>query len=321
MSVAAGRTRFALIGAAGFVAPRHMRAIRDAGGQLVAAVDPKDSVGVIDEYFPEAAFFTEFERFDRHLDKLRRRGEGVEFVSICSPNYLHDAHIRFAMRSGAHALCEKPTVLNPWNLDGLEEVERESGRRVWTVLQLRLHPVIRALRAQLAESLHQPRRVRLTYITTRGTWYHHSWKGQMEKSGGVSTNIGIHFFDMLQWVFGACSESRVHRHQADCAAGVLRCGAAQIEWFLSVNAAHLPEAARTAGRRTHRSIEIDGKELEFSEGFGDLHTETYREMLGGRGFGLADVRPAVQMAHEIRNATLSPLGDAYHPLAAAVQAS
>ena len=311
--------RFALIGAAGFVAPKHMRAIRDVGATLVAAMDPRDSVGVIDEYFPNAAFFTEFERFDRHLDKLRRRGEGTDHVSICSPNYLHDAHIRFALRSGAHALCEKPTVLNPWNLDGLEEVEAESGRRVWTVLQLRLHPVIRALRESIASSQPRPRAVRLTYITTRGNWYHHSWKGQVEKSGGVSTNIGIHFFDMLQWLFGAPSESVVHRHQADCAAGVLRCGAARVEWFLSVNAHHLPDAARVAGRRTHRSIEIDGREVEFSEGFGDLHTETYRQVLAGAGFGLRDVRPAVAMAHEIRNAPLAPLGDAYHPLAATVE--
>jgi UDP-N-acetyl-2-amino-2-deoxyglucuronate dehydrogenase len=320
MSRGGDRIPFALIGAAGFVAPRHMRAIRDVGGELVAAMDPRDSVGVIDEYFPEAAFFTEFERFDRHLDKLRRRGQGVRHVSICSPNYLHDAHIRFALRSGADALCEKPTVLNPWNLDGLEEVERESGRRIWTVLQLRLHPVIRSLRERMSASLGQSRRVRLTYITTRGRWYHHSWKGEVEKSGGVSTNIGIHFFDMLQWVFGAASESVVHRHQADCAAGRLRCGQAQIEWFLSVNAQHLPEAASAAGRRTHRSIEIDGQELEFSEGFGDLHTETYRQVVAGAGFGLSEVRPAVEMAHRIRNAPLAPLGDAYHPLASAVQA-
>lgn len=319
MSTSTTGTRFALIGAAGFVAPRHMRAVREVGGTLVAAMDPRDSVGVIDEYFPDAAFFTEFERFDRHLDKLRRRGEGADYVSICSPNYLHDAHIRFALRSGAHALCEKPTVLNPWNLDGLEEVERESGRRVWTVLQLRLHPAIRALRESLAASPARPRSVRLTYITTRGNWYHHSWKGQIEKSGGVSTNIGIHFFDMLQWLFGAPTESVVHRHQDDCAAGVLRCGAARIEWFLSVNARHLPATARAAGRRTHRSIEIDGREVEFSEGFGDLHTETYRQVLAGCGFGLKDVRPAVEMAHGIRNAPLAPLGQAYHPLAAAVE--
>jgi UDP-N-acetyl-2-amino-2-deoxyglucuronate dehydrogenase len=298
-----------------------MRAIREVGGELVAAMDPRDSVGVIDEYFPDAAFFTEFERFDRHLDKLRRRGQGVRHVSICSPNYLHDAHIRFALRSGADALCEKPTVLNPWNLDGLEEVEREAGRRVWTVLQLRLHPVIRSLRERVAASLGQSRRVRLTYITTRGRWYHHSWKGEVEKSGGVSTNIGIHFFDMLQWVFGAATESVVHRHQADCAAGRLQCGQARIEWFLSVNAQHLPDSARAAGRRTHRSIEIDGQELEFSEGFGDLHAETYRQVVAGAGFGLSEVRPAVEMAHRIRNAPLAPLGDAYHPLAAAVQAS
>jgi len=320
MSVAAGRTRFALIGAAGFVAPRHMRAIRDAGGQLVAAVDPKDSVGVIDEYFPEAAFFTEFERFDRHLDKLRRRGEGVEFVSICSPNYLHDAHIRFAMRTDAHAICEKPLVLNPWNIDALADMERATGRRINTILQLRLHPVIAGLRETIQSGPATKIDIDVTYITSRGKWYHRSWKGSLEKSGGVATNIGVHFFDMLGWIFGGLKSSAVHRRQDDCAAGVLDLEHARVRWFLSVNADHLPAAQQAKGQRTFRSITVEGQELEFSEGFTDLHTVSYREILAGRGYGLRDARPSIEMVHAIRHAGLSPLTGDYHPMCQQVEA-
>lgn len=305
---------YTLIGAAGFVAPRHMKAIRETGGTLVAALDPSDSVGVIDSWFPEADFFTEFERFDRHVDKLRRQGRGVDSVSICSPNYLHDAHIRFALRSQAHAICEKPLVLNPWNIDGLQEIETESGRRVFNILQLRLHPAIRALRDRVgAASAGHRFDVELTYITARGNWYARSWKGNPEKSGGIATNIGVHLFDMLQWLFGPLSESRVHRHTADCAAGALDLARARVRWFLSVNAGHLPAAQRAAGQRTFRDIRIDGEEVEFSAGFADLHTDSYREILLGRGHGLEAARPAVELVHEIRTAAPRPNAHEAHP--------
>ncbi|MBK1632326.1 oxidoreductase [Thiohalocapsa halophila] len=305
---------YALIGAAGFVAPRHMKAIRETGGTLVAALDPSDSVGVIDSWFPEADFFTEFERFDRHVDKLRRQGRGVDYVSICSPNYLHDAHIRFALRSQAHAICEKPLVLNPWNIDGLQEIEAESGRRVLNILQLRLHPAITALRQQIAAArTDRVFDVELTYITARGNWYARSWKGNPEKSGGIATNIGVHFFDMLQWLFGPVRESRVHHHRPDCAAGALDLARARVRWFLSVSAAHLPAAQRAAGQRTFRDIRVDGEAVEFSAGFADLHTESYREILTARGHGLEAARPAVEMVHTIRTAAPRPSAQAAHP--------
>lgn len=305
---------FALIGAAGFVAPRHMKAIAEVGGRLVAALDPNDSVGIIDSYFPTADFFTEFERFDRHLDKARRRGRKVDYVSICSPNYLHDAHIRFALRNQAHAICEKPLVLNPWNLDGLREIEDETSVRVFHILQLRLHPAIRALReriqAQVSERLHD---VDITYITSRGHWYQRSWKGDLQKSGGIATNIGVHFFDMLSWIFGPVAQHSVHLHQADCAAGVLELVGARVRWFLSINAAHLPEEQQAKGQRTFRAIRVDGEAIEFSEGFTDLHTESYRHILAGQGFGLDEARTAVEIVHGIRNASLSALEGDYHP--------
>ena len=306
-------SRFALIGAAGYVAPRHMKAIRETGHRLVTAFDPSDSVGVIDSYFPAADFFTEFERFDRHVDKLRRRGEQVDYVSICSPNYLHDAHIRFALRSHAHAICEKPTVLNPWNLDALEEIEAETGCRVSTILQLRLHPALIALRQQILNGGAATHDVEVTYITSRGHWYHSSWKGDLAKSGGIATNIGLHFFDMLMWIFGTAEQSIVHVSRADCAAGVLQLERARVRWFLSINAEHLPAPQREAGQRTYRSITVDGRDVEFSEGFTDLHTESYREILAGRGFSLAAARPAVQIASAIRHApVVAAAGDA-HP--------
>jgi UDP-N-acetyl-2-amino-2-deoxyglucuronate dehydrogenase len=307
--------RFALIGAAGYVAPRHMKAIKDTNNELVAALDPNDSVGVIDSYFPETDFFTEFERFDRHIDKMRRKGRKVDYVSICSPNYLHDAHIRFTLRNQAHAICEKPTVLNPWNLDALEEIEQETGCRVFTIHQLRLHPALRELKERIArvgrEDIHD---VDLTYITARGHWYHSSWKGDVAKSGGIATNIGLHFFDVLIWIFGLPKASTVHLHCADCAAGVLSLERARVRWFLSINAEHLPEAQRLAGKRTFRSITVGGEAVEFSDSFTELHTESYRRILSGRGFGLDAVRAAVQTVSEIRRAPVGAIHGDYHPL-------
>ena len=309
--------RFALIGAAGFVAPRHMAAIKKTGNDLVVAFDPKDSVGVIDSYFPDADFFIEFERFDRHVDKLRRKGldSQVHFVSICSPNYLHDSHVRFALRSGAHAICEKPLVLNPWNIDGLQEIERESGRKVNTILQLRLHPEIIALRERVAgEQNGHKHDVELTYITSRGHWYRTSWKGDEDKSGGIATNIGIHFFDMLYFLFGLPQQNTVHLSTPEHAAGYLEFERARVHWFLSISAADLPERVAAAGQRTYRSITVDGAEIEFSGGFTDLHTRSYEEILAGRGFGLGDSRVAVEVAAAIRTATPAGLVGDHHPM-------
>jgi len=304
---------FALIGAAGFVAPRHMRAIKDTGNELIAALDPNDSVGIIDSYFPAADFFTEPERFDRHIDKLRRKGSGVDYVSICSPNYLHDAHIRLALRNRAHAICEKPLVLNPWNLDGLHEIESETDTRIFTILQLRLHPTIIALNETIQSADDSVHEVDISYITSRGNWYQRSWKGDAEKSGGIATNIGVHFFDMLTWVFGKERYSTVHINRADCAAGRLELEKARVRWFLSVNADHLPEAQREQGQRTYRSITVGGQEVEFSEGFTDLHTASYQHILDGEGYGLDDARTAVETVYQIRNATPQGLQGDYHP--------
>jgi len=305
---------FGLIGAAGFVAPRHMKAIKDTGNQLVAALDPSDSVGIIDSYFPDADFFTEFERFDRHIEKLRRKGKKIDYVSICSPNYLHDAHIRFALRSHAHAICEKPLVLNPWNIDALAEIERETGQRIYNILQLRLHPAIQALRNRVAAApADQVFDVDLTYLTSRGHWYGISWKGDAKKSGGIATNIGVHFFDMLAWVFGARRSSVIHFHEADVAAGFLEFARARVRWFLSINADYLPHEAKVAEKRTFRSIQISGEELEFSEGFSDLHTASYQHILDGAGFGLEDARSSIEAVYEIRQTTPVGLSGDYHP--------
>lgn len=289
-----------------------MKAIKETGNELCAAFDPNDSVGIIDSYFPDAYFFTEFERFDRHVEKLRRRGEGLDYVSICSPNYLHDAHIRFALRNHAHAICEKPLVLNPWNIDALAELEREGASKIHTILQLRLHPAIIALHEKYRGTTKKVD-VDVTYITSRGRWYHRSWKGELEKSGGIATNIGVHFFDMLSWIFGRYGASTVHVGQADCASGVLELERARVRWFLSVNAEHLPEEQRAKGQRTYRSITMGGEEIEFSEGFTDLHTASYRQILGGQGYGLEDARGSIEMVHAIRNATPSPLIGDFHP--------
>ncbi len=305
--------QFALIGAAGFIAPRHLKAIKETGNTLVAALDPNDSVGIIDSYFPEADFFTESERFDRHLDKLHRAGQSVDFVSICSPNYLHDAHIRMALRNGAHAICEKPIVLNPSNIDGLAAIEAECGRRVHTILQLRHHPAIMALREQYVAKHDGITDIDVTYITSRGRWYDQSWKGDVSKSGGVATNIGIHFFDMLSWIFGRATANTVHLNDPHCAAGVLELERARVRWFLSIDASHLPAEQREKGQRTFRSIRIGGEEVEFSEGFGDLHTATYRDILAGGGYGLRDARPSIEMVHAIRTASIAALSGEYHP--------
>lgn len=304
-------TNFALIGTAGYIAPRHMGAIRDVGGTIIAALDPNDSVGILDSYFPKARFFTEFERFDRHVDKLRRKGEaGVDYVAICSPNHLHDSHIRFALRSDADAICEKPIVLNPWNIDGLMEVERDTGRKVNTILQLRLHPAIMALRDKVrAERRDTKHDVDLTYITSRGNWYLQSWKGDEKKSGGIATNIGVHFFDMLHFVFGELQENRVTRHEPTCAGGYLEYERARVRWFLSIDEDDLPLQQKQEGKRTFRSITVDGEEIEFSGGFTDLHTRSYEEVLAGNGFGLAETRPSIEAVAHIRTARVDPRGE------------
>ncbi|MEL6655599.1 MAG: Gfo/Idh/MocA family oxidoreductase [Bacteroidota bacterium] len=307
---------FALIGAAGYVAPRHMKAIHATGNTLLAAYDKSDSVGIMDSYFPAADFFVEFERFDRHLDKLKRRGAAVDFVSICSPNYLHDAHIRFALRQGADAICEKPLVLNPWNIDALEEVSRETGREVYNILQLRLHPSVLALKEKVAQAAtNQKFDVDLTYLTSRGHWYYASWKGDLEKSGGIATNIGIHFFDMLQWVFGPVQENVVHLHTHDRAAGWLELERARVRWFLSINEDCLPAHISEEGLRTYRSLRIGEEEFEFSGGFNDLHTHSYQGILAGSGFTLAESRSAIQIVHQIRQQQPVGLQGEYHPMA------
>lgn len=309
--------RFALIGAAGYIAPRHLQAIKDTGNVLIAALDPHDSVGILDSYFPEAAFFTEFERFDRHIDKLRRGGgdTSAQFVSICSPNYLHDSHVRFALRSGANAICEKPVVLNPWNIDALLEIEQETGCSVHTILQLRIHPAIRSLReGVLAEDRNTKHEVELTYITSRGQWYSHSWKGDAKRSGGIATNIGVHFFDMLHFVFGEVQESIVQYSSDTKVGGYLEYAKARVRWFLSIDEHDLPEDVRLKGQRTYRSIVVDGKEVEFSGGFVDLHTRSYQEVLEGRGFGLEDNRVAIETVAQIRKADAKAGRGDRHPI-------
>lgn len=293
---------FALIGAAGYIAPRHLQAIKDTGNNVVAALDRFDSVGIMDSYFPHADFFTEFERFDRHIDKLKRLGKKIDYVSICSPNYLHDSHIRFALRHQAHAICEKPLVLNPWNVDALAEIEKETQKKVFTILQLRLHPNIIKLKKEVeAAPAHKIFDVDLNYITSRGKWYFHSWKGEEIKSGGIATNIGIHFFDMLLWVFGGLKNHNVKAYEIDHASGFLGLERANIRWALSINEDHLPPDVKKIGKRTYRSLKMDGKEIEFSDGFTELHTNSYREILEGRGFGLEDARPSIQLAHQLRD--------------------
>ncbi|MBK9779905.1 MAG: Gfo/Idh/MocA family oxidoreductase [Anaerolineales bacterium] len=305
---------FAVIGAGGYIAPRHLRAIRDTGNRLVAAVDPKDSVGVLDQYSFDIRFFTEIERFDRYLEKLRRGSEEerVHYVSVCSPNYLHDSHCRLALRVGADVICEKPLVINPWNLDALEEIEAETKHRVHTILQLRVHPALIQLRESLLASkeMHD---VELTYITSRGPWYQVSWKGNHDKSGGVATNIGIHFFDLLMWLFGSVNGIKVYHVDNERMSGFIELENARVRWFLSVDKNDLPVQAKANNKTTYRSITVDGKEIEFSEGFTDLHTKVYEETLAGRGFGIKDARPSVQLTHDIRTTPVSPLDTLAHP--------
>ncbi len=307
---------FALIGAAGFVAPRHMKAIKDTGNNLIAALDNFDSVGIIDSHFPNADFFVEFERFDRHLEKLKYEQDiNLDYISICTPNYLHDAHIRTALRRGADAICEKPLVLNPWNVDKLAFMEKETGQRVWNVLQLRLHPSIIALREKVKNGpKDKVYDVDLTYLTSRGNWYFTSWKGDVSKSGGIATNIGVHFYDMLSWVFGDLKENTVHIHDPEKAGGYLEFEQARVRWFLSIDYDYIPEDIKAKGQRTFRSINVEGEEVEFSGGFTDLHTQTYQQIIDGKGYGIQETRTAIEIVHDIRNNNPIGLKGNYHPL-------
>ncbi len=290
-----------LIGVGGYIAPRHLKAIKDTGNNLLAALDKHDSVGIMDSYFPEADFFTEFERFDRHVEKLKRQGTKIDYVSVCSPNYLHDAHIRFGLRIGADVICEKPVVLNPWNIDALMEIEKETGGQVFTILQLRLHPAIIALREKIKKDTEgKKHQVDLTYITSRGHWYHNSWKGDIQKSGGIATNIGVHFFDMLYWIFGDVLNYQVTEHTQDSASGKLEFKNVTTNWSLSIDANRLPEQVRKEGKKTYRTLTIDGDEFEFSEGFTELHTRSYEEILKGNGFRISETKPAIEIVQKIR---------------------
>jgi UDP-N-acetyl-2-amino-2-deoxyglucuronate dehydrogenase len=308
---------FALIGASGYIAPRHLQAIKDTDNNLLAALDRFDSVGIMDSYFPNADFFVEPERFDRHLEKLKYdKNIELDYVSICTPNYLHDSHIRMALRRGSDAICEKPLVLNPWNLDALSKMEKETGQRVWNILQLRLHKSIIELKKKVdAAPKDKVFDIDLTYLTSRGNWYYTSWKGDVTKSGGIATNIGVHFYDMLSWIFGDVKENIVHLHTHDRASGYLEFDRARVRWFLSINYNVLPEEIKIKGQRTFRSIKIEGEELEFSEGFTGLHTEVYKGIINGKGFGLEDSRKAIEIVHDIRNSNPIGLKGEYHPLA------
>ena len=305
---------FALIGAAGYIAPRHLKAIKETDNNLIAAFDKFDSVGVMDSYFPNSDFFVEFERFDRHIEKLHRNNVNLDYVSICTPNYLHDAHIRMALRRGADAICEKPLVLNPWNIDALAEIEKETGNNIYSILQLRLHPSIIALREKVKngpkDKIYD---VDLTYLTSRGNWYYTSWKGDKEKSGGIATNIGVHFYDMLGWIFGELKENKVHVHTHDRAAGYLEFQQARVRWFLSINYDTIPGEVKNTGKSTFRSITVNGEEVEFSGGFTDLHTESYKDILTGQGFGVEDARQSIEIVHAIRNGEITPSNSDYHP--------
>jgi UDP-N-acetyl-2-amino-2-deoxyglucuronate dehydrogenase len=308
---------FAMIGAAGYIAPRHMKAIKDTGNNLVAALDKNDSVGIIDSFFPNADFFVEFERFDRHLDLLKRKGVFVDYVSIASPNYLHDSHIRFALRQSSHAICEKPLVLNPHNIDALEAAQEDSDRKIYNILQLRLHPSIIKLRESVYKELESnPNKVfdvDLTYLTSRGHWYFTSWKGDDSKSGGIATNIGVHFYDMLGWIFGKVVSNETHSKRLDVNAGYLEFEHARVRWFLSINAEYLPNIANESGKRTYRSITVDGKEIEFSDGFTDLHTKSYQHILSGEGFGLQEARKSIEIVSAIRQQDVVVNAELSHP--------
>ena len=307
---------FALTGAAGYIAPRHLKAIKDTGNKLICAVDPHDSVGILDKFFPDASFFVEFERFDRHIEKLRRNGntEKIDYISICSPNYLHDAHMRMALRIGANAICEKPLVLNPWNLDALQELEGESEGNIYTILQLRLHPSLIELKKKLEKEKSRKSEVSLTYITSRGPWYRFSWKGIEEKSGGVATNIGIHFFDLLIWLFGKVQHIELHLSEPNKMSGFLELERANVKWFLSIDRNDLSAETVSQGRSTFRSIQVDNNEVEFTEGFTDLHTHVYEETLAGTGFRIDDARPSIQLVYELRNMLITATPENPHPI-------
>lgn len=306
---------FALVGVGGYIALRHVKAIKETRNNLIATLDPFDSVGFLDAHFPEADFFHEFERFERHVDKLSRTDKKIDYVSICSPNYLHDSHIRFALRHKANAICEKPLVLNPWNIDALEEIEKETGNKIYNILQLRLHKSIIDLKKQIdngpKDKIYD---IDLAYITSRGKWYHYSWKGDMQKSGGIATNIGVHFFDMLSWIFGKVKSSTVHLSEKDKAAGFLELERARVRWVLSIDENMLPDDIKVKGQRTYRSIKLENQEIEFSDGFTDLHTESYKQILTGNGFGLQDARNSINMVYDIRNANAKGITGEYHPL-------
>ncbi|MBN2727794.1 MAG: Gfo/Idh/MocA family oxidoreductase [Bacteroidales bacterium] len=306
--------RFAMIGAAGYIAPRHMKAIKDTGNELVALLDPYDGIGTIDSYFPQADFFMESERFDRHLDKLRRlENKKIDYVSICSPNYLHDAHIRLALRNQAHAICEKPLVLNPWNIDSLAEIEKESGKSIFTIFQLRLHESIIKLKKQIeANPSDKIYDIDLTYITSRGNWYDWSWKGDISRSGGIATNIGVHFFDMLTWIFGDVQNQKIHIDAKHKAAGFMQLKNANVRWFLSIDSNDIPKSVK-GQKRTYRSIQMNGEEIEFSDGFTELHTESYKNILSGNGFGLSHARSSIKTVYEIRNSKVCEATEDYHP--------
>ncbi|MCL4118053.1 UNVERIFIED_CONTAM: hypothetical protein GTU68_038547 [Idotea baltica] len=305
------------MGAAGYIAPRHLKAINETNNQLLAAYDPSDSVGIIDSFFPKAHFFTEFERFDRHLEKLRlEKHQAIDYVSICTPNYLHDAHIRFALRNNADAICEKPLVLNPWNAEKLISLQENYANKINTILQLRIHPSIIALKEKIINSpkdkIHD---IDLTYITSRGNWYYASWKGNIEKSGGICSNIGIHFFDMLIWIFGDIEKSTVHIMEHDRASGVLRLKNANVRWFLSINEKTLPKTIAANGQKTYRAITINEQELEFSSGFTDLHTESYKQIISGNGFEISETLKSLELAYQLRNTKPEALTNDFHPFA------
>jgi UDP-N-acetyl-2-amino-2-deoxyglucuronate dehydrogenase len=306
---------FAIIGVGGYIAGRHLKAIKETGNNLLASLDPSDSVGIIDSYFPESNFFVEFERFDRHMDKLKRNGTTLDYVSICSPNYLHDSHIRFAMRWGADAICEKPLVLNPWNVDALEEIMKESGKNIYNIFQLRLHPSLIELRKKIVngpkDKIYD---IELTYITSRGKWYPISWKGDIQKSGGIATNIGVHFFDMLIWIFGGVKQNIVHLLEDNKASGFLDLERARVKWFLSIDYQDIPKEILAKGTRTFRSIKLDSEEIEFSDGFTNLHTDSYLNILEGKGFPLMEAKPAIEIVYSIRNSKPLGLKGEYHPM-------
>lgn len=307
---------FLLIGAAGYIAPRHLKAIKETGSNLIAALDPYDGAGILDSYFPEADFFTEFERFDRHVDKLRRKEVGIDYVSVCSPNFLHDSHIRFGLRTGADVICEKPIVLNPWNVDALSEIEHETGKNIYNILQLRLHPSVIELKNKIENGPEDKiYDIDLSYITARGHWYYTSWKGDIAKSGGVASNIGVHFFDMLIWIFGEVQSNIVHLHEHDRAAGFLQLKKARVRWFLSINYQTIPDEIKKRGLRTFRSITVDGDTFEFSDGFTELHTRSYENILSGKGFRISETAKVIETVYTIRNSSPVGLKGDFHPLA------